>query len=251
MNLLIGIAIIAGLFFLSHSGGTIPGLGSASNLFANPKLGNADPRFESWLAQELVMLVGQPSSGAPFRATDVTWLENAIRNRRIPDYYKRVPGDCGTASSSGAFPDIQQAGQIGGLGVQGAQIGANIAGATVSAIPIVGSAIGLFTGIFSAIIGHHAQAVAIEQSTLCKAVPDANALMAQLDAAYHTGQIGGAQMKTALEQLFQQFQGAVSAIAKPAAFNPGESQQSHTCNAACVYERALRGIIDAKELFDY
>jgi hypothetical protein len=252
MNTILILLILAGFLFYAHSGGVIPGTSSLSGLFSTPKLGNNDPNFEPWLAQEIAMLIGPESGTAPFRASDATWLENAIRNRRIPDYAKRVAGDCASAGPiGGAFANVQQAGQIAGLGVSAAQAGASIAGATVSAIPIVGSAINLFTGIFSAIGGHHQAAVALEQSTLCRAVPDANAVLAQLDASYRAGQIGGAQIKTALEQLFQQFQAVVSAIARPAAFNAAESQQSHTCNAACVYERALRGIIDAKVMFDY
>lgn len=253
MNTLIVIALLAALFFFAHnSGATIPGASSLSGLFSSPKLGNMDPNFEPWLAQEIQTLIGPESSAAPFRAGDATWLENAIRNRRIPDYSKNVPGDCATGSStSGAFADVQQAGQFAGLGVGATQTVGSIAGFGTSAIPIVGSAINLFTGVFSAIVGHHAAAVRLEQATLCRAVPDANAVLAQLDAAYHAGQLGGAQMKTALEQLFQQFQAVVSAIAKPPAFDPATTQQTHHCNAACVYERALRGIIDAKVMFDY
>jgi hypothetical protein len=40
-------------------------------------------------------------------------------------------------------------------------------------------------------------------------------------------------------------------IIKPTPFSIATSESQHVCNAACVYARALRGIIDAKERFDY
>jgi hypothetical protein len=215
------------------------------------KLGNADPAYSAWLNSEVTALIGPPSSKAAFSAKDVTFLRNAITARHIPDYYKSSPGDCGAPPQLGSLGIVQEAGSFASLGVAGAQIGASIAKASISALPLVGAAIGIFEAAYQLGFGHHAAAVKAEQNTLCNAVPLANQYMDQLDAAYRKGQLSGAQLNAALEALFAKFVQLVQGIIKPQPFAIQTAEQQHICNAACVYARALRGIIDAKTRFDY
>lgn len=217
------------------------------------KLGNADPNYPAWLQQEIAKLFGTVNSTAAFRQIDLTNLTTAINTRTLTPYN---PGTCGTtgANPTGAFGVTQQAGAAGSLAVSGAEIGAKIAGAVgtvTSAIPIVGQAISLITAGFSAIFAGHAQAVAREQSTLCAAVPYAQSVMARLDASYQIGTLSGPQIAQALESLYSQFAAGVEPIIQPVDENFSEAIAQHHCNAACVYLRELRGIIDAKILFDY
>ena len=79
-----------------------------------------------------------------------------------------------------------------------------------------------------------------------------NQALDQLDALYRSGQISGAQIKDALEQLFQNFVTALASIAQPAVFNAAApTHGGSACNAGCYVEHNLRGIIDAMEQFDY
>lgn len=216
--------------------------------------GRTRPDFEPWLQQEIAQLIGPVSGQAPFRQRDVDFLAGAIRNRRVPDYYRNSPGDCGGGASYGLYGNVLNANRGVQLGVQtgqGISQVANLAGAAVKAIPVVGSIASFVTSIFSAVFGHHAQAVALEQNTLCQAVPLANQLMDQIDAAYRSGQISSAAAQQGLEQIYQEFVAQVAGILKPVPFSIPASQAEHVCNAACVYTRALRGVIDAKETFDY
>ncbi len=215
------------------------------------KLGNNDPSFQSWLAAEVDTLIGPPTSSAPFRQKDIDFLKGAITNRHIPDYYKNSPGDCGTPPQLGSIGVVQEAGAIGGLGVGGAQLGLSLAGTAVKALPIVGAAISVFETAFALATGHHAAAVKLEQNTLCNAVPLANQYMDQLDVAYRKGQISSAVVDQNLDALQAKFLQLVTAIIKPNPFSPATAKSAHTCNAACVYARALVGIIDAKKRFDY
>ncbi|MHB8613958.1 MAG: hypothetical protein ACYDAL_16275 [Candidatus Dormibacteraceae bacterium] len=258
------------LFFLAQRGalGTeaaslASGVSAAAGglLHAQVKLGNRDPHFESWIATEKQQLFGQITGGAPFRQADLDILDQAIRTRTltgaggVPGYWKNRPGDCGTGTSStGAFGTTREIGAFAGVGVQGVQIGTQIAGIVskaASAIPIIGQAISAITTGFSAIFAHHAQAVATEQSTLCAAIPFAQSAMDSLDANYRNGTLSGAQMAQALESIYQQFAAGVQTIIQPADEQFSDAIAQHHCNAACVYLRELRGIIDAKVLFDY
>ncbi|HLZ52070.1 MAG TPA: hypothetical protein VKP61_15090 [Candidatus Acidoferrum sp.] len=229
-------------------------------LHAQVKLGNADPNYSAWLQQEIQKLFGTVTGGAAYRQTDLDILTKAINTRTltgsggIPGYWKNTPGDCSSASSTGAFGVTQQAGAYAGIGVQGAQLGAQIAGTVgtvANAIPIIGSVISVITAGFSAIFAGHAQAVAREQSTLCGAVPFAQNAMERLDASYKIGTLSGPQIAQALETIYQQFAAGVEPIIQPADESFSDAIAQHHCNAACVYLRELRGIIDAKVLFDY
>lgn len=254
-----GYAIVGGgllLLYLGAKGGTT--LGAAATAIAGAargqvKLGNADPNFESWLAKEIDMLMGPVSGSGGFRQADRDGLAQVIRGRRLISYDTQATSRrSGSGSLSLASP--RGIGKIAGLGTQGVSLGLKIAGTTgklAKAIPIIGDAIGIVTDIIGAFAQHHAAAVALEQNTLYSVEPSANQALDQLDAAYRQGQISGAQMKTALEELYRNFVAALAMIAQPATFDPATTIASHHCNAGCTQERAFRGIIDAMELFDY
>ena len=92
--------------------------------------------------------------------------------------------------------------------------------------------------IFSAIFGHHKKQVARERQVLCAAVPAANESLRVIETAIQNGQIAPPQAIAFLDELFNQFQGAVSAIIK--------SDATH-CNAACVWSYSLAAIVARKK----
>jgi hypothetical protein len=215
------------------------------------KLGNADPNFEPWLADEITKLMGPPSNVAGFRDPNRQQLADGIRARRIPNPYV-------TANSpGGAYAINAQVSQAGGLAIQGAQLGASIAGATVSAIPIVGSIFSVVDSVLNGIFAGHQAAVQRENTTLRQWIPAVNGLISQIDQAYRTGQLNGSSAGQALEQMYQSSENGLAVIIKPKAFDTNPLQEfqtavaKHQCNAACVFLRILRGIVDAKVLFDY
>ncbi len=219
------------------------------------KLGNADPNFESWLATEMQQIFGAPSNVAGHTQKDYGLLETSIRNRRIGSlaygttwtegYWKNVPGDCGSASGSGlsTISGVRLGAGLASQGADALNTGLGLAGTAekvANAVPIVGSILSTITSVLSGIFAHHAQAVAREQSTLCAVIPQVNAFLDQIDQAYTLGQLSGPQAVQALETIYTQMNQGLAAIEKPTG-----------CNASCVYLRELRGIIDAKSLFDY
>lgn len=215
------------------------------------KLGNADPNFEPWLADEVTKLMGPDSGTAGFRTGDHENLANAIRSRRIPNPYVSA------SSSGGAYAINAQVRQGVGLGIQGVQTGLAIANTTVTAIPIVGSIFSVVDSVISGILGNHQAAVQRENVTLQRWIPAVNGLIDEIDQQYRVGQLNGQQAGQALEQMYTSSESGLMAIIKPKAFdsNPYQEFQTavahHQCNAACVFLRYLRGIIDAKVLFDY
>lgn len=246
---------IAALYLLSRPGSAIASVLSGAT-HGTVKLGNADPNFEPWLTQEMQKIFGQVTNTPPQKQIDFEILETSIRNRRMggmyggawtAGYWKSRPGDCGASSAPGGLFGISRNIGLGanvasqsadaintGLGLAGA------AEAATNAIPIVGQIVGFFTSILGGIAAHHAQAVALEQSTLCQVVPAFNSALDAIDQEYRLGQLSGTQATQALETLFSQMNQALTQI-----------ERQGKCNAACVYLRELQGIIDAKKLFDY
>jgi hypothetical protein len=218
------------------------------------KLGNADPNFEPWLATETEKLLGPVSGSASFKAADHQGFADNVRARRLLTYDQQAGARRSGSSGSLSLASPQGVGKIAGLGVQGAEIGLNLTktvGGLATAVPIIGSAIGIVTQVIGAFTAQHAAAVAREQNTLYSVEPSLNRALDQLDQAYRAGQISGAQMKSALEELYANFVSALSLIAQPAVFDPATTIATHHCNAGCTQERVLRGIIDAMVLFDY
>ena len=241
---------LALLYFGARPGSAIATVLSGAT-HGTVKLGNADPNFEPWLAEEVTKLMGPDSGTAGFRTGDHQNLANAIRARRIPNPYVSA------SSPGGAYAINQQISQAGGLAIQGTQIGLAIANTTVKAIPIVGSIFSIVDSVIGGILGNHQAAVQRENTTLKQWIPAVNGLISQIDQQYRTGQLNGQQAGQALEQMYQSSENGLAVIIKPKAFdsNPLQEFQTavahHQCNAACVFLRYLRGIIDAKVLFDY
>jgi len=250
--LLIGGTLLA-LYFFSRPGSAVAAVLSGAT-HGTVKLGNADPNFEPWLAEEMQKIFGQVTNTPPQKQIDFDILETSIRHRRMggtyngvwtQGYWKSRPGDCG-GSYSGSFGPGRQIGVGIGLASQGADFAntafglAGAAESVANAIPIVGQIASVFTSIFSGLEQHHAQAVALEQSTLCQAVPAFNAALDSIDQQYRLGQLSGQQAIQALETLYQQMNQGLAQI-----------ERTGKCNASCVFLRELRGIIDAKTLFDY
>src|SRR5437899_3923885 len=101
-----------------------------------------------------------------------------------------------------------------------------LTGAGVGSVAAGIITMGLGITIFVAIFAHHKQQVARERQVLCAAVPAANESLRVIETAIQNGQIAPAQGIAFLDELFNQFQGAIGAILK--------SDSTH-CNAACVW----------------
>lgn len=97
------------------------------------------------------------------------WLQQAVQTLQCPQgynatepYYSKYATANGTISQLGAASNLASAGAVEASAIGAKVTGQALTGAlgsTLSAIPIIGSAIGLFTGVFSAISAHHAAAV--------------------------------------------------------------------------------------------
>lgn len=160
-------------------------------------------------------------SGIPDKKAYSNACEAMLRAGRL-FYQKSSPGDCGSPS---AFPGIGS-GQIVGLGGQGAS---GLVGAFGAAGIIGGAAtMGITTAISVAVAGiedifaHHAQAVANEQSTLCRVLLYFNPAKQAIDAAVYSGQISPDEGTAYFKQVIQSAKTGLSSILK-------------VCNAACWY----------------
>lgn len=97
---------------------------------------------------------------------------------------------------------------------------------------VVGAGVGIVTQIFSALTMHHAQAVKMEQSTICEMVSAANQAIPQLDNAVVSGQITAAQGIAAMGQLVAQLKQIIAPVS-------GVGSPGHPCNAGCCYGYVL------------
>jgi hypothetical protein len=147
---------------------------------------------------------------------DAELIEACLRYRGIL-YFKKTPGDCGTASSGISTAKLE-----------------SLAGQTItqSGIPIVGSILSLF-GSFGA---HHAQAVATEQATICQVAANANQGIPQLDAMVRSGQISAQDGIMYMGQAMQKLLEMLATIQKD-------------CNAACVYASVVRAHADFAKIY--
>lgn len=152
----------------------------------------------------------------------------------VPIY---LPGskDCAGSSSVASAAIVASTGTAGSVLLK-------IGAATANPIVIAaGAASAVASLVFSAIFGHHLQAIAKERSVLCAAVPAANDTIVAVDQAVQTGTFTPQQAITALTTMVQQFGAQVSAIQNGA--DPASSGQ---CNAACVMLSQLRAIVAYK-----
>jgi len=142
------------------------------------------------------------------------------------------PSGCQGVSQGGNIKLIQTGGS---LALTGLQIGLTTSGVvTAAALAPFTMGISALIGLFPLFFQHHAQAVALEQKTICAAVPAANNLLQVIDQAVRSGQIDAAHGISALQSLENDFANTVAAILK--------DDSSH-CNAACVWKKELAAIV--------
>lgn len=196
-------------------------------LFPSPAFLGIDPSVDA--------MFPAVSSRAGFTQKDKQNFETWVDSGYLPAYYKKTPGDCGTAGTSlPATLKITPALSVGGSAL--------LKAGALTMNPIIagaGAALAVLGDIFGIFGGHHAQAVAQEQSTLCDIVPAVNQALGVIDQALPAGQMTPDQAGQALDNIYSAYQTAVSKIVK---------DNASECNAACVYGRALRGIIAQRKL---
>lgn len=162
-----------------------------------------------------------------------------------------APGDCGYSGGSGSqglqtVSEIGKGTQFTGIGLSVAHLAGvgSIAGAGSGGIGAAGTALagvlsvagwavfgaGLVLAPLSFILAHHAKAVAIEQNDLCGIFREVNPLFDDIDAQFYAGNITMAQASQALSNLRGGVQQALAGIRKE-------------CNAACIEEHILDGLI--------
>lgn len=166
----------------------------------------------------------------------VRWLaDQSIKRHRLL-YCKSTQGDCGTVTPPdlSAARDTKLAGL--GLGIAG---GTGLLGAGLGALGLAGAAAGAATAglsliptVLIGIFTHHAQAVKLEQDTLCDVSSKYNAYAQAIEQAVASGQLtvaGAQQTSQAIANVLTQ-----------------ELQQGYKdCNAYCYYVYCLK----ATELF--
>lgn len=204
------IALLAGAgILIAGKSGAIPGLASLTGGPTLYKLTDADATAIQQNYQNGRTVGGNGN----FRVDGVSfadWMHAAILSLRITVYTKDTYCS-GTARPSGA--SVLQTG-LGGAGFAvnvGEQIGNNAStsatglvgmlGSASNALPIIGTVIGIFTGVMSFISAHHAQAVRLENSILCPLIPALNQALANAEASMRNGSANGTQTKATLDAI--------------------------------------------------
>jgi hypothetical protein len=199
-----------------------PGLhGSRLNLLG---LGQVDPSVES--------IFPPVTNTAGFTASDKSKWEAAVQAGFIPNYT--------TSSGCQAAPGAVSPATVITSSVGGTLL--KVGAATGPAAPFVmaaGAALTVLGDIFGIFGGHHAAAVAKEQSELCQYIPAVNSALQAVDQGLASGSLTSLQASQALDNILNAFQTGVSNIMK---------MSSGACNAACVYFRDLQGIVAQRKL---
>ena len=182
--------------------------------------------------------VGSSDNKAPETVKQLV-MASLATNRLI--YCKAKTGDCGTPqkpSGTGAVGDILKfapvgtsaALSIGALGHFGALAASTTLGTALGAATL---GLGLIAIPFFAITAHHAQAVAMEQSTLCSVTNAWNGFADAVEQALTAGKAGLQDALVALKNTHDQLVGALGGIEKG-------------MNAAFFFHKAL----DALQIWD-
>lgn len=170
------------------------------------------------------------SGTAGFTQTDLNDWTQAVEAGQLPAYYQKTPGDCGTPiAGKVSIPTVVLTTAGAGLLKAGAipSPGSPFLLAAGAAAEVIGDVFGIFAG-------HHSASVAKEQTELCQIVPATNSALQAVQAGISEGVLTTQGATQAYANILQAYQSAVSGIIK---------QSSSSCNAACVYERMLNGII--------
>jgi hypothetical protein len=177
--------------------------------------------------------LGQASSAAAMSVTqaiaqanpshkspDDTTMSSAVTGLQLTPGYN-TPSECAQAGKG-----------VGKTAVVETAVGAatmKVAAATGPAAPFVAVA-GAIVSLIGAITGHHAQAVANEQTILCQAVPSTNQALASVVSAVQGGTLSPSDGISALQQIQSAFNSAVQPITK-------------SCNEACGLSKELDAIV--------
>jgi hypothetical protein len=182
-------------------------------------LGAVDPAIQAQFFPRVTSTAGS-------KQVDLTNWTQAVESGYLPEYYKKTPGDCGTpASGKVSVPTIASS-LVGSVLLK-------FGGAAGPAAPFVlaaGAALTVLGDVFGIFTGHHAAAVAREQTELCEFIPAVNSALQAVDSGISSGVLTSAQAKDSLDNILSAFQQNISNIRK-------------SCNAACVYVRMLDGIV--------
>jgi hypothetical protein len=196
--------------------------------YGNPKI--MRPRYRrrtlSYLGQaaapnvEAIISQVNPKHDHPDDAT----MQQAITGMQLTPGYTD-PSQCAQAGTgTGKASRVESA-----VGASVMSVGGKIAAAN----PLVGgivAAAGAIVSLIGAITGHHAQAVANEQTILCQAVPATNQALGAIISAVQGGQMSASDGAAALQQVLSAFQSAVKPITK-------------SCNEACGLIKELQAIV--------
>jgi len=185
--------------------------------FGSPPLNANDPNLgaiRAAVAQSIPAGISNPTS---YKIA----CEAMLRAGRL-FYQKSSPGDCGSPTA----PSGIATGQVVGLGGAGASTAVGIIGAAgiIGGAATLGitSAISIAVACIEDIFAHHAQAVANEQSTICRVMLYFNSAKQQVDTAVSSGQVSPDAGTAYLKQVIQSAKTGLSSIQK-------------VCNAACWY----------------
>ena len=201
-------------------------------------------------AAELVFPKAQIRSGAGHNQSIWDQIRQSAAGGRILDVHGSPAYVPGTAqcSATGQSSNIKLAQVSGTLALTGVNIAAMTSASVMAAVggaAVLGAAtlgIGAIIGLFPIFFGHHAAAVKKEQSVLCAATPAANNYLQVIDDAVRTGKATPQQGIDALSSLVTDFEAQVAAIRHgDNPMSPGE------CNAACVIQSELRGVVLRKQ----
>lgn len=164
-------------------------------------------------------------------------FNNIVQAATIGNFVSFNPSGCSGIAPSGA----KIVNTAGGLALTGLSTGLAVAGvASAIAAPVTFGA-SLLVGLFGSIFAHHAQAVRVEQQTVCAAVPAAADSLTAIDQAVKSGTITPSQAITALQSLQSSFEAQVAGIIK---------MSNSACNAACIWVKQLEAIV-LKKSADY
>jgi hypothetical protein len=157
-------------------------------------------------------------STAQFKA----FLQSAIDARMLPAYTTATG-----ASSASACSGYSNTGSslITGANVAKASTGAatnitsslvssgviDATGALATAIPVVGTIVGLITSVIGIFGAHHAAAVKDQDAVLCQGVPAVNNVLATIDQGLASGSLATSDASSQYSSLLTQFTAAVKA----------------------------------------
>lgn len=213
------IAALAGVgIFVAGKSGAIPGL---SALTGGPRLYALTDADATAIQQnyENGRTVGGNGNFRVDGQTFATWMHQAILTLRVTVYTKDTfcggqPRPSGASvlqlGAGGAGFAVNVAEQIGNNASTTATGFSGLLGSASSSLPIIGTVIGIFTGVMSFISAHHAAAVKLENSILCPLIPAVNQALANAEAAMRNGSANGTQTKATLDGIVTETMQVVS-----------------------------------------